>query len=106
MAYREIPTGSVEIQTGLWLYTYTRTIGGVERTFRQIYAAEGYCFWKPNMPENYDEHGNLLPESGRVYFTYSSCAYTTLEEINANFISVPVQDGYEIAGGGNNTEIA
>ena len=98
MEYREIPNGSVEIQTGLWLQTYSKTIGGREYTFRNVYSADGYCFWKVAQPENYDEDGKLLQEDERFYFTYSSCVYTTLEEINANFISVPVQEGFEIVG--------
>jgi hypothetical protein len=106
MAYREIPAESVEIQTGLWLYTYSRVIGGVERTFRQLFSSEGYCFWKVNQPENYDEDGNLVPEEERVYFTWSSCVYTTVEEINANYISVPVQDGFGIVSTPNSSVTA
>lgn len=107
MSYRIIPEGSVEIQTGLWLYTYSRVIGGVERTFRKLYAAEGYCFYNVDMPENYDEDGNLKPLEQRVYATYSSCGYTTIEEINAHFVSVPYQDGYEVVSiGSNNHETA
>ncbi len=102
MAYREIPTGSVEVQTGLWWYTYTKTIGGVEYTFGQLYSEQGYCFYKVDQPENYDEDRNLLPANQRVYFTYSA-GYTTLEQINASIVSVIAQDGYEIVSvGGNN----
>lgn len=95
---REIPTGSVEIQTGLWLYTYNKTIGGTEYTFRELYSAEGYCFYDVEQPENYDEDGNLKPPAERVYLQYVILAQctNTVELINAQFISVPVQDGYEI----------
>jgi hypothetical protein len=101
--WREIPEGSVEIQTGLWLYTYTRVISGREYTFRQLYSAQGYCFYDLTIPENYDEEGNLLPENQRVYATYSSCGYTTAEEINAVIISVPYTEGYEVVSVGNGT---
>ncbi len=105
MAYREIPAGSVEIQTGLYLYEYERTIGGTTYTFRQLYSAEGYCFYWLSNPENYDEEGNLLPANQRKYATFKTCAISaTLESINADNISVPVEDGYEILSGGNDTE--
>ena len=107
----EIPEGSVEIQEGLWLYEYTRTIGGRVYTFRELYSAEGYCFWEVNQPENYvdgDVNGELLPLEQRVFAQYAMLAqiYTTVEQINADFISVPVQDGYEIVSAGSNPETA
>jgi hypothetical protein len=101
--WREIPEGSVEVQTGLWLYTYTKIIAGNTYTFRKLYSAEVYCFWQVSQPENYDEEGNLLPENQRVYATYSTCALTTVDEINAEFISVPYTEGYEVVSVGNGT---
>jgi hypothetical protein len=92
---REIPEGSVLIQTGLYLYEYTKVIAGNTYTFRQIYSAEGYCFYDITNPENLDEEGNLLPPEQRMYAQYMSCAYTR-EEIDAYIVSVPVEDGYEI----------
>lgn len=108
MAVREIPEGSVEIQTGLFLYTYSRVIAGTEYTFRQLFSAEGYCFWEVNQPENYDEEGNLRPENERVYAQYASLSrhYTTVEMINADFISVPVQEGFNIVSVGTDVEIS
>lgn len=96
MIYREIPEGSVLIQEGLYLYSYTRIIGGREFTFRYLYSAEGYCFYNLGIPENFDDEGNLKPANERLYATYSSCTYTTLEEINTIFISVPYEEGYEV----------
>lgn len=95
MAVRPIPEGSVEIQTGLWLYTYEKNIAGNVYTFGQLYSAEGYCFYDLTIPENYDEEGNLKPPEERLYAQYSSCQ-PNLEWINANIVSVPVQSGYEI----------
>lgn len=107
-AIREIPEGSIEIQTGLWLYSYDKTIGGNTYNFKQLFSAEGYCFWNAGVPENYDEYGNLLPLEQRIFAQWAalSIGYTTIEQINADFHSVPVQDGYEIVSVGGNTEIA
>lgn len=96
MAYREIPAGAVQIQTGLYLLETPRVIGGREYIFRELFSAEGYCFYNTEIPENYDEEGNLLPPEERMYATYSTCGYSNIEEINTIFISVPVEEGYEI----------
>lgn len=97
--YREIPEGSMEIQTGLWMYSYERTINGTTYLFRHLYSSEGYCFYDTAL-DMYDEEGNMYP---RMYYTYMSLAVgKSLDTI----FSVPVQDDYEIAGGGNNMEIA
>lgn len=109
---REIPEGAVEIQTGLYLYEYVDTVFGNTYTFRELYSAEGYCFWEVNQPENYvdgEVGGELLPLEERIFAQYAglSIYYTTVEQINADFISVPVQEGYEIVSvGGGNTETA
>ena len=108
MAIREIPEGSVEIQTGLYLYSETDVIGGNEYTFRELFSAEGYCFWQVNNTLNYDSEGNLKSENERIYAQYIalSIGYTTVEQINADFISVPVQEGFEIVSIGSSTETA
>ena len=95
---REIPEGSVEIQVGLWAYLRQYTIGGEPRQRYILYSAEGYCFWEVSQPENYDEEGNLKPLEERVFAQYASLPplYTTYEQINAAFISVPLQPGYEV----------
>ena len=99
---RPIPEGSVEIQTGLWAYLYSFTVSGVTRSYYKLYSAEGYCFYDLGQPENYDEEGNLVPPEQRVYAQYASCLYP-LEEINDHYVSVPVEEGYEIVSvGGNN----
>lgn len=107
---REIPEGSVEIQTGLWLYEYETTILGNIYTLRQLYSSEGYCFWQVSDAENYDDEGNLRPENERLYMQFSglsrSMSSWTLEQLNAEFISVPVQEGFEIVSVGQQTETA
>ena len=106
MAVREIPTGSIEIQTGLWAYRHEFTINGTVYVTHQLYSAEGYCFYDVN--DVYcDDEGNVIPNdevlpTQRIYMQYASTSYTTIEELNANFVSVPVQDGFEIEGVVNN----
>ena len=112
MAVREIPTGSVEIQTGLWLHEEPKTINGTEYTVRQLFSAEGYCFYDL-ADEYYDDEGNQIPESEvqpaqRMYYQYMvlSSYINSVEAINAQFVSVPVQEGFEIVSVGNNHETA
>lgn len=91
---KAIPSGSVEIQTGLWAYLRTYAVSGATRSHYELYSAEGYCFYNLEQPENYDDDGNLKPPAERVYIQYASLAICldTVEKINAHFISVPVQD--------------
>lgn len=92
---REIPSGAVEIQTGLWLYTYNKTIGGTEYTFRELYSSEGYCF--------YD---NTWDEEERIYWQYMSLGLLT--DVN-NYTSIPISElpeDSEIAGNPTKLEIA
>ena len=100
MALRPIPENAIEIQPGLWAEEVHFTFAGVARVKYNIYSAEGYCFWNTQQPENYDEYGDLLPLEQRVFAQYASTACRTIEQVNENFISVPVQDGYEIVSTG------
>lgn len=95
MAYT-IPEGSVEAQVGLWAHLHTFTHNGNSYAFYHIYSAEGYCFWEVAQPENYYEDGTLKPPSERVYARYCSTCCTTIDQVNAAFISVPIEEGYEI----------
>ena len=106
MAVRPIPEGSVEIQTGLWAHEHHYTFNGQPRMRYWLYSAEGYCFWEVQQPENYDEEGNLLPLEQRVFAQYAATTYTTIEQLNEAYVSVPVQDGYEIVSVGANHETA
>lgn len=92
---RPIPMDSVEIQNGLWAHLHTFTVGGITRFYYELYSAEGYCFYYIDQPENYDEEGNLKPQTERVYAQYCTCMYP-FEEINQHYISAPVEEGYEI----------
>lgn len=97
MAYREIPEGSTEIQTGLWAELYTYVAGGVTKTRYNLYSAEGYCFYQLSDYQNYDEEGNLKPANERMYATFAMFPpIMTLEMINADVVSVVAEEGYEI----------
>ena len=110
MAVRQIPEGAVEIQTGLWLYSTDQVLVGT--ILKYLYSSEGYCFY--DLTDNYyDEEGNLLPSdevlpSQRMYAQYMSLGVNvsqwTTEQINARFISVPVDPSYEIVSRPNNHE--
>lgn len=107
MAYQPIPETAVEIQTGLYLYEYTRTVGNRVFTFRQLFASEGYCFYD-RTAEVTDGQGNVIPEDEvlpgqRLYYTWAGVAMTT--DLN-NYVSVPVEDGFTIASNPNQPEIA
>lgn len=102
----------IQLQTGLYLEEYTRTVGSTVRTFRKLHSSDGYCFYDAEA-EVYDEEGNLVapedvtPEM-RVYAQSASLAILfsswTYEQLNARFISVPIQEGWEIVSVGNNHE--
>lgn len=92
---RQIPLGSVEIQNGLWAYLHTFTVSGVMHFYYKLYSAEGYCFYYVEQPENYDEEGKLKEPVERVYAQFCTCMYP-FEEINQHYVSVPVEEGYEI----------
>lgn len=111
MAVREIPTGSVEIQTGLWAHQMHPIINGMQYSRYDLYSAEGYCFYDL-VDEYYDGEGNRIPESEvqptqRIYYQYMilPALYDTVDKLNAQFVSVPVQEGFEIVSAGNNHEI-
>ena len=96
MAYREIPEGSIEIQTGLYAQQRSVTVGGMTYIGYNLFSVEGYCFYWLSNPENYDEEGNLKPANERVYATYMASAYRTIEAVNADVVSVIADDTYEI----------
>ena len=104
---REIPASAVEVQTGLWADQRTVTLGNMTRVKFDLYSADGYCFYLISDTANYDEDGNLLPENQRVYAQFMYSGYSTIEQINADVVSVPVQEGFEIVSvGGSDHEIA
>lgn len=97
---KKIPFGSIEIQKGLWLFEQNKNIASKIYKTRELYSSDGYCFWQVSNTGNYDEEENLKPESERVYAQYaglgSGMGAWTYEQLNAEFISVPIQEGFEI----------
>ena len=112
MTVRQIPEDAVEIQTGLWLHTTEQVLVGNTYTLKYLYSSEGYCFYD-NEREIYDEEGNVIPSdevlpSQRMYMQYCAlgrnASQLTTAQINARFISVPVDPSYEIVSRPNNHE--
>ena len=68
----------IEIQEGI-LWKPTRYGSVVE-------AKDGYHFYLKGVAENYDENGNLVSEENRVWCTYMSCVWKTVEDVNANIV--------------------
>jgi hypothetical protein len=90
----------VEGQEGLYVETRhtTNFITGLPMIVRILHSADGYCFYDL-ADEYYDEEGNRIPESEvpaemRMYYQWMS-----IPEIKniEDFVSVPVQPGFEIA---------
>lgn len=100
---REIPSTAIEVQPGLWADLVTVTFGSITRSMYTLYSAEGYCFYEP--ANNLDEDGNIRPENERLYHQYMTTNYRTVDQINAEIVSVPVQPGYEISSAGNNDHV-
>lgn len=88
-----IPEGSVEIQTGLWLYSYKKKIGGTEYTFNQLFSSEGYCF--------YDK---TVPEEQRGYYQWMSIG-TGIPDTSI-YVSIPLSDDIIVAGKPQKPKIA
>lgn len=101
-----IPEGSVEIQTGLWAHLKELILDGEDYSHYNVYSADGYCFYDRNNDLNLDEDGNLKPAEERIYMRISYTPYKTIEELNEDYVSVPIEEGYEIVSVGTNTELA
>ena len=93
---RVIPEGATLIKEGLYVYEYESTLGSSTITIWELYSADGYCFYDLEIPENYDEEGNLKPANERVYYQYSIMRKDE-DYVANNIISVPIEEGYEIA---------
>lgn len=93
---RPIPKNAEKIQPGLYAAINSFKVRDTTHVFYDLYSEEGYCFYEVSQPENYDENGNLLPENQRVYAQYARTAYTMLRNLKENFVSIPVQEGFQI----------
>ena len=101
MANRQIPTGSVEIQNGLWLYTTEKVLSGKTYTLKYLYSSNGYCFYD-NEEEIYEEENkDEVKTTQRTYHQYMSlgvnASQLTTTQISNRFISVVIDTSYEIS---------
>lgn len=96
----KIPTNSQEIQVGLWLHSYLRTINGVTYMFRHLYSSEGYCFYDRTQEVYREKDGEsvlvneneILPHE-RQYMRFASLGVN--KDLN-DFISTPIGENFEI----------
>ena len=97
---RVIPEGAFLFKEGLYVIETNLVLAGTNIIRWELYSADGWCFYDLEQQENYDEEGNLLPENERVYAQYMVMPKDE-QYVTDNIISVPVQEGFEILGNGN-----
>lgn len=90
---RQIPIGSIQVKEGLYLYEYSKEVGGKTMFFAQLYCSDGYCFYDKNQPENYTEEGELKPENE---LTYAQFAYIPHGTDLSSLVVVKVKDGFGV----------
>lgn len=99
----------VELQTGLYQEIVTEHAGTLTIVYSKLHSSDGYCFYDVEA-EIYDEEGNLIaPEdvqpNQRLYYQYCATPITDINALNAKYVSVQVQEGFEIANINPPTEI-
>lgn len=87
-----IPSTAFLYKEGLYIDEQTVTAGDLTWVMWHLYASEGYCFYDLQIPENYDDKGNLKPENERVYYTYSIMRKDE-KYVTENIVSVPISEG-------------
>ena len=101
MANRQIPTGSVEIQNGLWLYTTEKVLSGKTYTLKYLYSSNGYCFYDDEEEIYEEENKDEVKTTQRTYHQYMSlgvnASQLTTTQISNRFISVVIDTSYEIS---------
>lgn len=88
----------VEIQKGLFLEEHAFIVYGKTYFNSRLHSANGYCFYDKT-EEVYDEEGNLVTDvkpTQRHYMTRIITPITNIEELNKTYISVPIEEGFEI----------
>lgn len=93
---RAIPEGAVEVQDGLFAVLDSFEILGNTFSHYDLYSGDGYCFWEVNQYENYTENYELKPLNERVFATFARTVYKTIKDINDNYKSVKIENGYNI----------
>lgn len=89
-----------EIQTGLYLEEHEFVIGGITHYNSTLSSANGYCFYDKT-EEVFNEDGNIIPleeiqPNQRKYSRWLKTPLTDIDEINAQYVSVPIEDGFEV----------
>jgi hypothetical protein len=102
---RTIPESAFLIKEGLYCNAYEVTMGSLTWTVWELISADGWCFYDLQDAENYDEDGNLRPANQLMYAQWMKMR-ANAEYVEANIISVPVQDDFNILGRPTDTEIA
>lgn len=88
---RTIPEGAFLFKEGLYILESNITVANRPLVKWELYSAHGYHFYDLEIPENYDEDGNLRPENERVYYKYSIMPKNE-EYVRKNIISVPIKE--------------
>lgn len=91
-----IPEAAFLYKEGLYINEYEASMGSLRWTVWELFAADGYCFYDLQIPENYDEKGNLKPANERMYYTYSIMRKDE-QYVTNNIIPVLYEEGFEIA---------
>ena len=87
-----------EIQKGLYLKAVRHTANGKNYDHAILTSADGYCFYYTK-DEYFDEEGNLITDVKpiqRAYMTKNIVPLESIEELNKQFISVPIQNGFDV----------
>lgn len=97
---RTIPENAFLFKENLYIVETEIVVANRPITKWEVYTPEGYCFYDLDDECNYDEEGNLLPETERMYYQYMITVKNE-ERFRDRIIVVPVQEGFEIANTGN-----
>ena len=83
----------IEIQTGLMLETTAKVINGKNLVFRKLHSKDGYCFYSKTEKEELD---NWNSEEEKPNLKYMRFASLGISDDISNYVSVPVQENFEI----------
>lgn len=83
----------VEIQTGLILETTAKVINGQTFLFRKLRSKDGYCFYSKQEKSELD---NWSREEEKPNLKYMRFASLGISDDPRNYVSVPVQENFEI----------
>lgn len=97
---REIPENAFLYKEGLYIVESEVTVGTIHYTKWELYSAPGWCFYDLQIPENFDEEGNLRPPMERMYAQYRIMRKDEAY-VDDYIVCVPVEEGFEIVSAGN-----